>query len=94
MRFGAHEFSHGKLELSSITKLRNCFMLKTPNICMEGLRQVARQDNEDSSRIWFSICPMCETIFMPKVNVCSKCGFSESDWVETVPDQISFAIPQ
>lgn len=48
------------------------------------LRQIFIQNNWTGERILFSICPMCDMVFIPKVSVCSNCGFSESDWTESV----------
>ena len=44
-----------------------------------ALRKILGKITGQGDTMWFSICPMCETIHVPEVNRCSKCGFTEYD---------------
>ncbi len=41
------------------------------------LKKLIGQSQSHDDKILFSLCPRCEMIFDPKVDVCSNCGFVE-----------------
>ncbi len=41
------------------------------------LRQMIGQGKGSADTTWFSICPMCETIHVSKVKICTNCGFTD-----------------